>query len=318
MKQKLRVLVGVLAVAVSASGCGSAGKKLARASGEQREVTLVHDAAADERMPKSYRTVKDPLRGKPGTKLPSVRGLRELRLSGSGQFSVVGLETILKRAEGPVTVFDLRQESHGFVAGVPVTWYAEHDWGNYGKDFKAAQIDEERRLQSLASSKEAELHDVAEVKGKKASPPLNVKVTDVRSEKQLFTPPLSNYVRLHVTDHLRPTDEQVDRFILAVRGLAPRSWVHLHCRGGKGRTTTFMVMYDMLRNARRVSFNDIVQRQALLGDDYDVMNFDTPKEWKQQHQKERAEFVRAFYDYAKANPDGKGLLWSEWVVARKL
>jgi hypothetical protein len=31
---------------------------------------------------------------------------------------------------------------------------------------------------------------------------------------------------------------------------------------------------------------------------------------------DRAEFVKFFYEYAKANPDGKPLLWSEWIIKK--
>ena len=37
------------------------------------------------------------------------------------------------------------------------------------------------------------------------------------------------------------------------------------------RTTTFMVLYDMLRNATRVSLEDIVSRQKILSHGYDVL-----------------------------------------------
>ena len=32
---------------------------------------------------------------------------------------------------------------------------------------------------------------------------------------------------------------------------------------------------------------------------------------------DRAAFVRAFYDYARANPGGHRQLWTEWLAAQK-
>jgi len=80
-----------------------------------------------------------------------------------------------------------------------------------------------------------------------------------------------------VTDHVRPLDDAVDRFILAVRALPDGAWTHFHCEAGLGRTTTFMVLYDMLRNANRVSLEDIVRRQKILSHGYDVLQPDEPE-----------------------------------------
>jgi len=77
-----------------------------------------------------------------------------------------------------------------------------------------------------------------------------------------------------------------------------------------------MVLYDMLRNATRVSLEDIVRRQQLIGYDYDVLRPADPGSWKAPYTDDRIEFVRAFYDYARANPGGGPQLWSEWLKSR--
>jgi protein-tyrosine phosphatase len=109
-------------------------------------------------------------------------------------------------------------------------------------------------------------------------------------------------VRITVTDHARPLDEAVDRFILAVRALPENGWAHFHCEAGRGRTTTFMALYDMLRNANRVSLEDIACREQLLGYDYDVLCPVGPESWKAPYSVDRIAFVRAVYNYARANP----------------
>lgn len=141
----------------------------------------------------------------------------------------------------------------------------------------------------------------------------HVTVKSARTERQLVRATGANYVRITVTDHTRPLDDEVDGFVLAVRELPKDGWAHFHCEAGRGRTTTFMVLYDMLRNARRVSLEDIVSRQRILSHGYDVLQPDEPGNWKAPYAADRAAFVRAFYDYARANPNGRPQLWTEWL-----
>jgi hypothetical protein len=106
----------------------------------------------------------------------------------------------------------------------------------------------------------------------------------VRSEKALVKGLGCRYARLYVTDHCRPRDSQVDTFVALVQKYYRRKlWFHLHwsplfsclfvfffknfsSHGGKGRTTLFLCMYDMLVNASRgVSFDEfLVVRSTLL------------------------------------------------------
>ena len=76
-----------------------------------------------------------------------------------------------------------------------------------------------------------------------------------------------------------------------------------------------LVLYDMLRNANRASLEDIVHRQKILSHGYDVLQPDEPGNWKAPYAADRAAFIRAFNDYAHANPNGRPQLWSEWLKA---
>ena len=265
-------------------------------------------------LPRNFRTTDDPLETNKGEK-PATTGLSDLRASGSGEFTPGSLKLVLGRTRGPVTVFDLRQETHIFVNDLPVSWYAPRDWANVGRSQSDIEADEAARVTSLKGDNKIDVRPGPPVKHGNANsvPPQQVTVERASVERDVVQPAGASYVRITVTDHTRPLDDEVDRFILAVRSLSENAWAHFHCEAGLGRTTTLMVLYDMLRNANRVSLDDIVGRQKILSKGYDVLQPDEPGNWKAPYAADRAAFVRAFYEYARANPNGRPQLWSEWL-----
>lgn len=66
-------------------------------------------------LPRNFRTTDEPVHPSNGEASPAATGLTDLRESGSGEFTPEGLKLLLTRIRGPVTVFDLRQETHIFV-----------------------------------------------------------------------------------------------------------------------------------------------------------------------------------------------------------
>jgi hypothetical protein len=71
-----------------------------------------------------------------------------------------------------------------------------------------------------------------------------------------------------------------------------------------------MAMYDMVRNARTVSMNDIMQRQVAVGGK-DLL---APAAGD-DNKAERVQFLQQFYDYAKTNRDGFQTSFSAWLAS---
>jgi len=262
-------------------------------------------------VPRNFRTTND----RPNGDTTATTGLSQLRASGSGEFTPEGLKVVLARTQGHVTVFDLRQETHLFVNDLPVSWYASHDWSNVGRTQAEIENQETEQVKSFKPGREIDVLPGQPVKhgDGNSAPPQRVTVERSSTERDVVESAGAHYVRVAVTDHAPPLDSAVDQFVVAVRGLPQNAWAHFHCEAGLGRTTTFMVLYDMLRNADRVSLDDIVQRQKILSKGYDVLQPPDADDWTAPYAANRAKFVRAFYDYARANPNGRPKLWSEWL-----
>jgi len=246
-------------------------------------------------LPRNFRTTDEPLKVGNGT--PATIGLSDLHASGSGEFTADNLKLLLTRMHGAITIFDLRQETHIFVNGLPVSWFVTRDWANVGRSQTEIEEAEAAWVQSLRPGSEIAVRPGHAVKEGNAESgvPQQVIVKEAGNERDLVSSAGASHVRV------------------AVRVLPENAWAHFHCEAGLGRTTTFMVLYDMLRNARHVSLEDIVQRQKLLGYGYDVLGPDGPGNWKAPYMEDRIAFVRAFYNYARANPNGPPQIWSEWL-----
>lgn len=284
----------------------------------EEEPLLILNMANEEVLPRSFRTGRTPFRAVRIT-TPSREGLDSLNISGSGQFSQLSWQAILKAINhaGPVIDIDLRQESHGFLNGAAISLYSKWDWGNKGKSDAEIRREEDAWLAKLQKQKEVAVKLVEEKQENIITKTKQIifKVLSVQSEQQVVEKVKSSYLRLYVLDHTAPLPEQVDKFMQSVLSLPKNTWIHFHCSAGKGRTTTFMTLYDMMQNAKKVSFEDIVARQQLIGG-ADLFKEISPTHWKQPHAKERQLFLKRFYEYAKNNTDGFKTSWSSFLNKR--
>ncbi len=238
----------------------------------------------------------------------SLEGLEALNMSGSCQYDEAQLQNVIARIDPGkfvICLADWRQESHVFINGVSVSWYADDDWANVGRPLAWIEQDETLHLIRMVAMRSITIGSVVKSKDGSVSmrDPVTVDVKDATTEMGLAHQLGVDYIRIPVSDHCRPTDDMVDRFVTFVRGLA-NPWLHFHCHGGDGRTTTFMTLYDMLRNAQNVSLDDIVARQSVMGQ-YHLFS------GKSDVEKLRTEFITAFYPYARNGY--AAMSWTEWI-----
>jgi len=133
------------------------------------------------------------------------------------------------------------------------------------------------------------------------------------------------YLRLPTTDHCRPRDSEVDRFVAFEASLKADMWLHFHCRAGDGRTTTFIVMHDIVHNAPGDSLDVILTRQGPKQPNHGLGGVDLREVNKSKEQNmgrfdspffnERLVFIQNFYKYVcQAKPGKFSFTWSDCVV----
>ena len=283
------------------------------------------DTKKVDQLPRNYRSSNDVFKVPEKlnkevdlTYIPSRKGLDSLYISGSAQCSQLEFNQLMTKlktmAKGPVYIIDLRQESHGLLNGNGVSWYGDRDWSNINKTYDQIIVDEKTRLKATLNKKTvlSVLDD-----DKKAADPQLEKITSALTEEEVVKNAGVNYFRITATDHIWPSPENIDRFMNFVKTLPQNSWLHFHCQAGEGRTTAYMVMYDMMKNPD-VSLKDIVYRQYLIGGQYTMFTGSGKNSWKNDYYAEKARIIPQFYRYVQENAvNGFKVRWSQWIKENK-
>lgn len=233
------------------------------------------------------------------------KGLNYLYSSGSASPSLENM-LWLKKTYGknhPLYLIDLRQETHLLVNGLPVSIFYKQDEINWGK--KPSQIDTEEGSWSKEFTQVNQItinalsKSNAEFKGPKD--PITLPIKTMYTEAHTARVAGLGYYRIYVPDYHPPAPAQVDYFLNLVQKLPVNAWLHFHCAAGKGRTTTFMVMRDILVNAKQLPLKAIVTRQASLGG-IDLFNASKSSlyPWKSPYHAARRDFIKLFYRYVRS------------------
>lgn len=265
-------------------------------------------------LPANFRTAQSPYKKTVNNRYPSREGLDILRQSGSSFFSKTEFKELLKKIPAKdLVIIDLRNESHGYVNEIGVSWYSRYKTFNFGQS--AAEIDrrEKSMLETLHQNGCADISLLG--KDKSIVGQKRELVGNVQTEAEFVQSLGVKYYRVPVMDYSAPTPQNVDDFLQVYRHLPVNAWVHVHCEAGVGRTTIFLSLLDMIKNADRVSYDDIMTREVLLGGQDVRKSAETTKDaYKKVHYQERAEFTHHFYDYVKENPE-LNVSYTQWTLA---
>jgi protein-tyrosine phosphatase len=281
---------------------------------------LVFDILKPTYLPRNFRTSNSTFLQTLKT-LPTRNGLDRLWASASAQFSEKNLRIALPYMQGQVYVVDLRRESHGFLGGQPISWYARENFSNTGKTITEIGQIEYALLKQLSTRKVLCVSNIIEKINGSISNILKCQVPlqQLETEEQLVKRLGLQYVRFLVSDHHIPEDNIVDDFLKFIESLPPKTWLHFHCRGGRGRSSIFLAMLDIIHNGFDLSLDTILERQFLLGS-VNLRKFPitSGKKWKLKKLKTRVIFMREFYNYIRDPQGFTKVTWSVWKKQQKL
>ena len=301
-----KFFLGVLIVLLSVFAAADAKKKV---EGQWRL-----DGSASAEL-KNFRWMNDAWQVDVRGKEPTRNGLDNLRASASGQPSLAALKTLYqtiheREPDAQIFLVDFRQESHGYANSLPVSWYIEHNAANAGKNSVDVEADEVERLNNLRG-----VDTTFEPLGnadKQTLKPITIIPRFMQTERDASEKLGFVYQRFAAADMQFPAPEVVDEFIMFVVSLPQNAWLHFHCQAGHGRTTTFLVMYDILKNPD-VSLEEICKRQYLLGGS-NLLLEPQGDDWYSKMARDRADKIRRFYDFVQGTrAEQIGLQWSEWL-----
>jgi protein-tyrosine phosphatase len=286
---------------------------LAVMASEGNEAILKVDRIDALQLPRNFRTTNDVIKPLKDGYMPSTVGLSEVHASASSIYSELEFTQVLAKIPSQkVIVVDLRQESHGYLDGMAVSWFAPHDWGNDGKTLEQVKPIERVLLDATVKNSPVTVYGFDD-KTNKLCTPFQMTVHNARTEEEMVTAHGAGYFRLALPDHFRPDNANVDKFMEFYKSLPENAWLHFHCYAGMGRTTIFMVMYDILHNAKTVDYDDIVARQASIGI-VDLRDIPVSKKnWSRWAYIDREQFTRHFYDYVKQSSPDFSMSWSQWA-----
>ena len=251
---------------------------------------------------------------------PSRDGLDNLKLSGSARPNkkqLTALAATLKEKAGnlPVYVIDLRAEMHALINGHHLSQYGFRNWATIGMT-RDRIIKEEKELVASVKGQKFVYAKIGSSTHYEPANPKEEVATEAMTEEEAVKALGLNYYRLTALDHVFQDDETLDNFFEFYKSLPPSgAWLHFHCQAGRGRTTFFMCLVDMLMNPQ-VSLKDILYRQALIGGTSmynDGSNQTGDQAWRQSLFKEISVMVPIVYEYVQENKDnGYSVTWSQW------
>ncbi|MGE0494256.1 MAG: hypothetical protein AB7S38_33905 [Vulcanimicrobiota bacterium] len=212
---------------------------------------------------------------------PNFRGVDGTSIYGVAQPTEQGLRAVLDRLgakEHSVTWATMREEPVVYVNGRSYSLRLEaQPFANFDENSGITTAPLERQEEQLQQEvlREAANHGgKILLHGEAADGSLVaewVDVTSVKTPQEVFAEVKAegyqvNYARIPITDEKAPEDRDFDALVATLKDIDPKAPLIFNCHAGRGRTTTAMVVADLLRSVQAGKEQTFTQHQAVRGD----------------------------------------------------
>lgn len=226
-----------------------------------------------------------------------LRDIPTLNISGSAQFTkdqLLNLKNYINKDN--ICIVDLRQESHGMINDLAISFLNPYKDLNNGFTTEQTIKAENSLLNKIKIGNTIQLYKHTGIFIK------DITVDFISNESQLVTEADMQYKRFAVKDNSAPTPDIVDEFVEFIKNKPDDIHLHFHCAAGKGRTTSFMVMYQAMKNNSNLTLEQLLSYQYNIGG---VNLHDNNIQYN---------FLEDFCNYVQKNKDSNySISYSQWI-----
>lgn len=226
-----------------------------------------------------------------------LRDIPTLNISGSAQFTkdqLLNLKNSINKDN--ICIVDLRQESHGMINDLAISFLNPYKDLNNGFTTEQTIKAENSLLNKIKIGNTIQLYKHTGIFIK------DITVDFISNESQLVTEADMQYKRFAVKDNSAPTPDIVDQFVEFIKNKPDDIHLHFHCAAGKGRTTSFMVMYQAMKNNSNLTLEQLLSYQYNIGG---VNLHDNNIQYN---------FLEDFCNYVQKNKDSNySISYSQWI-----
>ena len=222
-----------------------------------------------------------------------LRDIPTLNISGSAQFTkdqLLNLKNSINKDN--ICIVDLRQESHGMINDLAISFLNPYKDLNNGFTTEQTIKAENSLLNKIKIGNTIQLYKHTGIFIK------DITVDFISNESQLVTEADMQYKRFAVKDNSAP--DIVDEFVEFIKNKPDDIHLHFHCAAGKGRTTSFMVMYQAMKNNSNLTLEQLLSYQYNIGG---VNLHDNNIQYN---------FLEDFCNYVQKNKD-YSISYSQWI-----
>lgn len=155
------------------------------------DINIIQDSDNSTSLPSHFRKTTDISKAS-ALKAVNIKGLEQLNISGSGQFTPTNLHLLIESIDTklPIIDIDLREESHGFINDIAISFANSNNSANAGLPLNEIIEKENSDLSSIKLNEPLTLYN-----NKKTLVP-----TSVKNESTLAQSNNISYIKIPVTD----------------------------------------------------------------------------------------------------------------------